>query len=101
MPKNCQSGIQFTKAIFFKVNRCQNFQCRKGQNFTKAVAFVDILTENKLFVTMTFLKYVNKSEKIGNLPKKNKNSFGFNIIIISKYKSQKIKKVLTAKRLTH
>ena len=35
-----------------------------------AVAFVDILTENKLFVTLTFLKYVNKSEKIGNFPKK-------------------------------
>ena len=80
MPKNCQSGIQLTRAIFFKVNRCQNFQCRKGQNFTKAVAFVDILTENKLSVTMTFLKYVNKSEKIGNFPKKNRNSFDINII---------------------
>ena len=39
-----------------------------------AVAFVDILTENKLFVTLTFLKYVNKSEKIGNFPKRIKNS---------------------------
>ena len=45
----------------------------------KAVAFVDILTENKLFIPMTFLKYVNKPEKIGNFPKKIKNSFDFKI----------------------